>query len=100
MPIQELTPGDLRLSIDASSLGFADTSELLHLPLPWIGQARAEEAAGVVIAVLVGRQLAHLRLNDVAINDGGHLVTLADLNADGVLKLAAGKKKIVLIKPL
>ena len=45
MPIFELAPGDLRLSIDVSSLGFADTSELLHLPLPWIGQARAEEAA-------------------------------------------------------
>jgi tyrosyl-tRNA synthetase len=41
-----------------------------------------------------------LRLNDVAISDGGHLVTPADLNADGVLKLAAGKKKIVLIKPV
>jgi predicted ATP-dependent protease len=45
MPIQELTPGDLCLRIDASSLGFSDTAELLHLPLPWIGQARAEEAA-------------------------------------------------------
>jgi predicted ATP-dependent protease len=45
MPIQELTPSDLRLSVDASSLGFADTAELQHLPLPWIGQARAEDAA-------------------------------------------------------
>ena len=41
-----------------------------------------------------------LRLNDVAVNDGGQLVTLADLNTDGVLKLAAGKKKIVLVRPL
>ena len=45
MPIQALTPADLRLSVDPSSLGFADTAELQHLPLPWIGQARAEEAA-------------------------------------------------------
>jgi len=45
MPIQELLPADLRLNIDPVSLGFADTAELQHLPLPWIGQARAEEAA-------------------------------------------------------
>ena len=32
---------------------------------------RAEEAAGVVVAVLVGRQLAHLRLDDVAEDVGG-----------------------------
>ena len=41
-----------------------------------------------------------LRLNDAAISDGNHLVTAKDLNADGVLKLAAGKKKIVLVKPV
>jgi tyrosyl-tRNA synthetase len=41
-----------------------------------------------------------LRLNDVAEADGQRLVTLADLNADGVLKLAAGKKKIVLVRPV
>ena len=45
MPILELHPGDLRLHVDATALGFADTSELIHLPLPWIGQARAEAAA-------------------------------------------------------
>ncbi len=45
MPIQALKPGDLRLCVDAPSLGFADTSELQHLPLSWIGQARAEQAA-------------------------------------------------------
>ena len=32
--------------------------------------------------------------------DGARMVTTADLNADGVLKLAAGKKKIVLVKPI
>jgi predicted ATP-dependent protease len=45
MPILELNPGDLRLQVDPTTLGFSDTSELIHLPLPWIGQARAEEAA-------------------------------------------------------
>ncbi|MHB1621291.1 MAG: Lon protease family protein [Sulfuricella sp.] len=44
MPISNLTPADLRLTIAPDSLGFSDTSELLHLPLPWIGQERAEMA--------------------------------------------------------
>src|SRR5450759_2603960 len=44
MPITNLIPTDLRLTIDPDSLGFTDTSELLDLPLPWIGQERAEMA--------------------------------------------------------
>ncbi|MEO8122100.1 MAG: Lon-like protease helical domain-containing protein, partial [Rhodoferax sp.] len=44
MPISSLTPEDLRLTIAPDSLGFSDTSELVQLPLPWIGQARAESA--------------------------------------------------------
>ncbi|TSE24361.1 Lon protease [Tepidimonas sediminis] len=35
----------LRLRIDPAQLGFADTDELAHEPLPWIGQARAQTAA-------------------------------------------------------
>ena len=45
MPIQNLTPAELRLTIAPDTLGYSDTSELLDLPLPWIGQERAEEAA-------------------------------------------------------
>lgn len=45
MPLAALSPADLRLRIDPDSLGFADTSELVAEPLPWIGQARAEAAA-------------------------------------------------------
>ena len=45
MPIAALSPADLRLTLDPATLGFADTSELLQEPLPWIGQARAEAAA-------------------------------------------------------
>ncbi|MCE5182484.1 MAG: AAA family ATPase [Betaproteobacteria bacterium] len=45
MPISSLLPAELRLTIDPDSLGFADTSELLQHPLPWIGQERAELAA-------------------------------------------------------
>ena len=45
MPLQSLSPQQLRLTIDPGSLGFADTTELKGLPLPWIGQERAQQAA-------------------------------------------------------
>jgi predicted ATP-dependent protease len=45
MPIDTLSAADLRLTLDPASLGFADTTELMGEPLPWIGQARAEAAA-------------------------------------------------------
>lgn len=45
MPTLKLTPAELRLAIFPDTLGFADTSELLDTPLPWIGQERAETAA-------------------------------------------------------
>ncbi len=45
MPITQVPPAELRLAVDAKALGFADTSELLGQPLPWIGQERAEQAA-------------------------------------------------------
>ncbi|MGA9659445.1 MAG: tyrosine--tRNA ligase [Asticcacaulis sp.] len=41
-----------------------------------------------------------LRINDVAISDGNQLITRTDLNADGVIKISQGKKKIFLIKPV
>ena len=81
--------------------------------LPTFEVPRAELEAGVQIAALAvdaglassrgdARRLAQgggLRLNDEAISDGARVVTLADLK-DGVLKLAAGRKKIVLVKPV
>lgn len=45
MPIAELNPQALRLTIDPDSLGFSDTSELIGQSLSWIGQERAEKAA-------------------------------------------------------
>ena len=51
MPIAPLSPAELRLTIDPASLGFADTSELVDEPLPWIGQARAEAAARFGLAM-------------------------------------------------
>lgn len=58
--------------------------------------------AGLAASRGEARRLAQgggLRLNDKAEPDAGRLITLADLQ-DGALKLAAGKKKIVLIKPV
>jgi predicted ATP-dependent protease len=45
MAITTLSASALRLRVDPDALGFADTSELLGEPLPWIGQERAEQAA-------------------------------------------------------
>ena len=81
--------------------------------LPTIEVPRADLEAGVQIAALAAdaglassrgeaRRLAQgggLRLNDEAISDGARTVTLADLK-EGAIKLAAGRKKIVLIKPV
>lgn len=85
----------------------------LSADLPTVEVAMAE-FEGIQIAALAtragltasngeARRLAQgggLRLNDEAVNDGARAVTAADLNPDGVLKLAAGKKKIVLIRPV
>ncbi len=51
MPILTLTPAELRLTFDPATLGFADTSEMLEFPLPWIGQERAEKAARFGLAM-------------------------------------------------
>ena len=81
--------------------------------LPTFEFPRAELEAGVQLAALAAdaglaasrseaRRLAQgggLRLNDEPITDGARVVTLADLK-DGAIKLAAGRKKIVLVKPV
>jgi len=81
--------------------------------LPTHEIAKAELEAGVQLADLAvaaglagskgeARRLAQgggLRVNDRAETDGNRMVTAADL-ADGVVKLGAGKKKIVLVKPI
>ena len=81
--------------------------------LPTFKIARTVLEAGVQLAGLIAdaglagsrseaRRLAQgggLRLNDRVEPDAQRPVTLADLNADGVIKLAAGKKKIILVRP-
>jgi tyrosyl-tRNA synthetase len=51
------------------------------------GQARRSIQGGAV------------RVNDVAVSDERLMLTTANLNADGVIKLSLGKKRHVLIRP-
>jgi tyrosyl-tRNA synthetase len=81
--------------------------------LPTHEASRAAIEGGVALAQLAveaglagskgeARRLAQgggLRVNDQAWSDANKLVTAAEL-VDGVVKLAAGKKKIVLVKPV
>jgi tyrosyl-tRNA synthetase len=80
------------------------------LPTVEIARARLDEGlplavaaadAGLAASRSEARRLAQgggLRVNDKVETDGQRLLTLGDLNADGVVKLAAGRKKIVLVK--
>ncbi|MBS0331708.1 MAG: tyrosine--tRNA ligase, partial [Proteobacteria bacterium] len=86
---------------------------MVSADLPTHEVPAAEFAAGIVLAALFeaaglagsrgeARRLAQgggLRVNDKVEADANRLVTDADL-VDGVVKLAAGKKKIVLVKPV
>ncbi|WGM46870.1 Tyrosine--tRNA ligase [Brevundimonas sp. NIBR10] len=59
--------------------------------------------AGLTASNGEARRLAQgggLRLNDEAISDGARLIEAGDVSAEGVIKLAAGKKKIVLVRPV
>ena len=84
----------------------------LSADLPTVELPRDEVIGAMVAAVATragltasngeARRLAQgggLRLNDVAVSDGAQLLGDVDLT-DGVIKLAAGKKKIVLVKPV
>lgn len=52
MPAATLAPNQLRLTIDPATLGFASTAELQGLPVPWIGQERAQAAAQFGLGLL------------------------------------------------
>jgi len=82
--------------------------------LPTLEISRADLEAGLPLAMAAAdaclaasrgeaRRLAQgggLRVNDTVEPDGQRVLTLADVDADGVIKLAAGKKKIVLLRPV
>ena len=82
--------------------------------LPAIDVDRGELATGVPIFALLARaglaasngEARRLvrggggRVNDTVVEDEGRLIGLADLNADGVIKLSAGRKRHALVRPL
>ena len=85
----------------------------LSADLPTVELPRDEVVGAMIAAVTTkagltasngeARRLAQgggLRLNDAPVTDGAQLLSDGDLNADGVLKLAAGKKRIVLVRPI
>ncbi|MFT3841985.1 MAG: tyrosine--tRNA ligase [Myxococcaceae bacterium] len=81
--------------------------------LPVVQVPKAELEAGIAVFALLARaglsesnsearKLVRnngAKLNDAAVTDEKRPVTLADLNADGAIKLSAGKKRHVLVRP-
>ncbi len=96
----------------AARSAFEDGGSSLDMPSFELPRATLE--AGVQLAALVAdaglapsrseaRRLAQgggLRLNDRPEADAQRMITLADLNEDQLIKLAAGKKKIILVRPI
>ncbi len=79
------------------------TVELLSSEVIGAMLAAVATKAGLTASNGEARRLAQgggLRLNDEAIADGSRLIEASDVNADGVLKLAAGKKKLLLVRPV
>jgi tyrosyl-tRNA synthetase len=95
----------------AAQAAFVDGALSDDLPTHEVSAAELE--AGIVLAALAhdvglassrgdARRLAQgggLKVNDTAETDANRTITSADL-VDGVVKLAAGKKKIVLVRPV
>ncbi|HJV43048.1 tyrosine--tRNA ligase [Caulobacter sp.] len=102
---------EARKARDAAEKAFEQGA--LSDDLPTFEIPAAELEAGVVLAALFAdaglaasrgeaRRLAQgggVKVNDKAEPDANRAITSADL-VDGVVKLAAGKKKIVLVKPV
>ena len=95
---------------EAARVAFEVGSTSADMPTHEVPQADLD--AGIILATLAtdaglatsrgeARRLAQgggLRVNDKAEPDGNRTLTSADL-VDGVIKLAVGKKKIVLVRP-
>jgi len=94
----------------AAKLAFSDG--LVSADLPTVELPSTEVIGAMIAAVATragltasngeARRLAQgggLRLNDEAIADGARLIEASDVR-DGMLKLGAGKKKIILVRPI
>ncbi|HYC04396.1 MAG TPA: tyrosine--tRNA ligase [Azospirillaceae bacterium] len=105
---------------DAAAAEAAETARLTFEQgvaaegLPTVEVPRSELADGIPVYALLARaELAAsngearrlikgggAKLNDAAVSDEAAKVTLADLTADGVIKLSAGKKRHALVRPV
>jgi len=68
-----------------------------------IGLLNASTLAGLVASTSEARRQIKggaLRLNGIAATDERAMITLKDLNPDGVIKLSLGKKRHVLLRPV
>jgi tyrosyl-tRNA synthetase len=85
-----------RLSADLPSIQIARSALADGLPL-----AAVAADAGLASSRSEARRLAQgggLRVNDVAVTDAQRALTLADLAEGDLIKLSAGRKKIVLVR--
>ena len=67
-----------------------------------IGVLNALTLAGLVSSTSDARRQIKggaIRLNDVPVTDERAMITLRDVNPEGVIKLSMGKKRHVLLKP-
>ncbi len=81
MPTIEIPKADL-----SNGAGILNAATLAGL-VPSTSDARRQIKGGA------------LRLNGVTVTDERAVITLKDLNEDGVIKLSLGKKRHVLIRP-
>jgi tyrosyl-tRNA synthetase len=95
----------------AAQAAFEQGGVSADLPTFHIGKAEFGVSASITSALVMSATLASksevrrlaqqggLKVNDRPESDPDRILTVADLNADGVVKLSVGKKKIVLLKP-
>jgi tyrosyl-tRNA synthetase len=98
-------------SAETARVTFEEGRTAATLPSVSVPRARIEEGLGVLAAFVEADLVAStsearrqikgggLRVNDERIEDATATLTLADLNADGAIKLSLGRKKHVLIRP-
>jgi hypothetical protein len=72
MSTQQLTPGELRLTVNPAAFSFASTAELVDLPLPWIGLERAEAVGYPAESVLGLAQKTLMRYRQACEALGDH----------------------------
>jgi len=68
-----------------------------------LGVLFAFHAAGLVASNGEARRqikAGGLKVNDVTVTDENMLLTISDLNPQGVIKLSLGKKRHVLLRPM